>query len=103
MSVRFPDLQVLLPRSLEAGRIEAVSLQQQVHQQQILGQEHVQRQQQRLQEVRQAAEEELRPDPDGRRDDRPQAFASKGRRRPKPSEDVDRRWASTGQRIDLRA
>lgn len=83
MSVRFPDLQVLLPRSVEVGRIEAVAIQQKAQYQQALGEQQVQRFALALQQVQAKRGGSSRIDPLGR-EPRGQGQGQRGRRSSQP-------------------
>lgn len=103
MSVRFPDLQVLLPRSVEMGRIESAAAQQKAQYQQALGQEQVQRFALAMQQVQAKRGGSSRIDPLGREPRGNQERQKKRRRPPEPSAETPPLDEHRGHHLDVRA
>lgn len=105
MSVRFPDLQVLLPRSVEIGRIESAAAQQKAQYQQLLGEEQVQRFALALQQVQARRGGSARIDPLGREPRDQEQRRQKHRRAPGSHAETPPVAAEEhmGQRLDIRA
>lgn len=110
MAMRFPDLQVIVPRSVEVSRVQGVASHQQVHDQQSFAQRHVaelvraQTQVQRKEEKKaRVRRDEESTDTPGRRYRARQAAA---RHEEKDDGDTGRRTVPVGdlgRRIDIQA
>lgn len=106
MSVRFPDLQVLVPRSVEVSRIAAVAAHGPHHEQEMRAQERLARLAEAQRKVNQAAEHEPRVDPDGSGSGNREGLNRRRSRRPREAagaSDSPSAPSPLGQRVDVRA
>jgi len=106
VSIRFPDLQVLVPRSAEVSRIAAVAAHGLHHEQEVRAQERLARLAEAQRKVTQAAEHEPRVDPDGSGSGAREGLNQRRPRRPREAagaSDSPSLPSPLGQRVDVRA